>query len=98
MEDFEFDLRLSLKSQIFAVHLDESLSPAGCVSADWAWAWLYLSSFTLSSISSWMIESDRHDNITTQPSATPSSATQHRQYTGSISHQENRIIALGLHI
>ena len=29
-------------------------------------------SFTLSSISSWMIEPDRHDNITAQPSATPS--------------------------
>ena len=28
-------------------------------------------SFTLSSISSRMIEPDRHDNITTQPSATP---------------------------
>ena len=35
------------------------------------WAGPTLSSFTLSSISSWMIEPDRHDNITTQPSATP---------------------------
>ena len=54
------------------------------VSEAWQGRAQALSSFTLPSISSWMIEPDSHDNITTQPSASQIHPTQpsHPSYNG----------------